>query len=83
MGTIKTTQDKLLEEVKAEGAKFGDDVKYLADFTSGCKKFDPWIQKSEAKKTVGNLKPTNLEECMDALEGAKVYAYLFSAEALT
>jgi hypothetical protein len=30
--------------VEAEGAKYGDDVKYLADFTSGVKKFDPWIQ---------------------------------------
>ena len=73
--TIQTTQNKLLEEATAEGAKYGDDVKYLADFTSGCKKFDPWIQQSEAKKSVGIAKPTNLMEGQDSLDGAKVNVF--------
>lgn len=66
-------QGKLIGEVDAEGAKYGDDVKYLADFTSGVKKFDPWIQKSEAKKAVGMSKPKNLQEALDQLEDAKVF----------
>ena len=28
-------QKSLLDEVKAEGEKFGEDIKHLADFTSG------------------------------------------------
>ena len=30
---------------KTEAAKFGEDVKYLADVTNSTKKFDPWIAK--------------------------------------
>jgi hypothetical protein len=71
MDEISSVQGKLIGEVEAEGAKYGDDVKYLADFTSGVKKFDPWIQKSEAKKAVGMTKPKNLQEALDQLEDAK------------
>lgn len=67
-----STQQALLDEVKKEGAKFGDDVKYLAEFTSGVKKFDPWITKAEAKKAVGMIKPRNLQEAQDQMEDAKV-----------
>ena len=72
MDYIRSTQNALLEEVKKEGAKFGDDVKYLAEFTAGIKKFDPWIQKAEAKRAVGMIKPKNLEEGIDQMEDAKV-----------
>ena len=72
IGTIQTTFDNLLAEVKAEAQKYGEDVKYLADFTSGCKRFDPWIQQSEAKKSVGMIKPTNLEEAQGQLDSATV-----------
>ena len=72
MDTVRSTQNALLEEVKREGAKFGDDVKYLAEFTAGMKKFDPWIQKAEAKRAVGMLKPKNLDEALDQLADAKV-----------
>ena len=72
MDTVKSTQGALLTEVQAQSAKFGDDVKYLAEFTAGIKKFDPWIQKADAKRAVGMLKPKNLQEALDQLEGAKV-----------
>jgi hypothetical protein len=70
--TVKSTQDALLDEVKAEGAKFGDDVKYLAELTSGYKKLNPWITKSEAKRAVGMIKPGNFGEAQDQFEDAKV-----------
>ena len=70
--TIKTTLDGLCAEVKTECEKYGEDVKYLADFTSACKKFEPWIEKSEAKKTTGMVKPTNLQEALDQLADANV-----------
>merc|ERR1719167_1682451 len=41
INTVVSTLGALFDEVKTEGAKYGDDVKYLADFTSGCKKFEP------------------------------------------
>ena len=72
MNEIQDIQGKLIAEVDAEGAKYGDDVKYLADFTGGIKKFDPWIQKSEAKKSVGMFKPKDLQEALDQLEDATV-----------
>ena len=77
MDTVKSTQGELLEEVKKQSAKFGDDVKYLAEFTAGVKKFDPWIQKAEAKKAVGMPKPKNLEEATDQLADAKVNKSVF------
>jgi len=68
--TIAATFSSLFTEVETEGKKFGDDVNYLAAFTSGCKKFEPWIQQSEAKKSVGMVKPTNLGEAQDQLNSA-------------
>merc|ERR1712223_343029 len=73
MDAVKSTQGALLEEVKKEGAKFGDDVKYLAKFTAGIKKFDPWIQKADAKSAVGMLKPKNLQEALDQMSDAKAW----------
>ena len=58
--------------MKAEGAKYGEDVKYLADLTSAFKKFEPWIAQSEAKKGGGMQQPSNLEEALDHLAAAKV-----------
>ena len=72
INTVVSTLGALFEEVKTEGAKYGDDVKYLADFTSGCKKFEPWIEKSEAKKSVGMVKPKDWQGALDQLEDAKV-----------
>ena len=72
MDAVKTTQTALLTEVQEQSAKFGDDVKYLAEFTAGMKKFEPWIQKADAKRAVGMLKPKNLQEALDQLEGANV-----------
>ena len=72
INTVVSTLGGLFDEVKTEGAKYGEDVKYLADFTSGCKKFEPWIEKSEAKKSVGMAKPKDLQEALDTLADAKV-----------
>ena len=67
----------MLKEVKTECEKYGEDVKYLADFTSGVKKFEPWIEKSDAKRTVGMVKPANLTEANDQLADAKVNTLQF------
>jgi hypothetical protein len=57
-------------------------VKYLADFTGAMKKFEPWIAKSEAKKTAGMVKPTNLQEAQDQLAAAQVIRCGFSSKCL-
>ena len=72
MSNVQSTQGALLEEIMKESIKFGDDVKYLAEFTSGMKKFEPWITKAEAKKAQGMPKPNNLEEAQDYLSYSKV-----------
>lgn len=68
---ITKTQQNLLSEVKKEGEKFGEDVKHLADFASSQKKFSPWVEKAEEKKSKGLKKPSNLNEAIDLLTDAK------------
>merc|ERR1712013_510419 len=61
MDTVKDALTALNTESETEAAKFGEDVKYLADVTNSTKKFDPWIAKSEEKvKKVKNA--SSLEE---------------------
>ena len=57
MSAVSEAQSTLNAEAESEAAKFGEDVKYLADFTNSTKKFEPWIKKAEEK--VDNL---NFEE---------------------
>lgn len=45
MDTVKGALSALNTESETEAAKFGEDVKYLADVTNSTKKFDPWIAK--------------------------------------
>jgi len=52
----------LNSEAETEAAKFGEDVKHLADVTNSCKKFDPWIKKSEERVKTGMKKAGSLEE---------------------
>lgn len=72
LGVVRETQGKLYDEIKTECSKYGDDVKYLADFTAGVKKFDPWIQMSEAKNKAGMKKPVDLEQATTEYNNAKV-----------
>jgi len=71
INTTQATFDALHKEVKTECEKYGEDIEFLATFTSGCKKFEPWIEKSDAKRAVGMIKPSNLTEATDQLEDAK------------
>ena len=41
----RKSKNLLLRQMITEAAKFGEDVKYLADVTNSTKKFDPWIAK--------------------------------------
>ena len=42
---VRRSKNLLLKQMITEAAKFGEDVKYLADVTNSTKKFDPWIAK--------------------------------------
>ena len=42
---VRRSKNFLLRQMITEAAKFGEDVKYLADVTNSTKKFDPWIAK--------------------------------------
>ena len=52
----------LNSEADTEAAKFGEDVKHLADVTNSNKKFEPWIKKSEEKVKAGMKKAGSLED---------------------
>lgn len=73
MDEVNSFLDKLNTEAETEAAKFGEDVKYLADFTNSSKKFEPWINKSESKVKAGLGKPNNLEEALTLLEECKIF----------
>ena len=45
--------------------------KYM-DWFQGCKKFEPWIATSEARKSRGMAKPKNLQEALDQLAEVQV-----------
>jgi len=62
MDAVKGLLEGLNSESETEAAKFGEDVKYLADVTNSTKKFDPWIAKSEAKVKAGLPKAASLDE---------------------
>lgn len=71
METVKSNLSDLNTESETEAAKFGEDVKYLADVTNSTKKFDPWIAKSEAKVKAGMKKADSLEEGKELLAETK------------
>jgi len=62
MDGVKGNLTDLNTQQEAEAAKFGEDVKHLADFTNSNKKFNPWIEKSETKVKSGMRKVDSLEE---------------------
>jgi predicted nuclease with TOPRIM domain len=70
--SVRSELNKLDEEVKAECAKFSEDVKYWAEFQTGIKAFSPWLKKAEDRKNEGMKKPTSLVEACEILGDAKV-----------
>jgi len=67
MATVFTLLSALNDQSEAEAAKFGEDVKHLADVTNSTKKFEPWIKKSEAKVKEGMKKAASLGEATTLL----------------
>jgi len=74
MDTVQSALATLNTEAESEAAKFGEDVKFLADFTNSTKKFDPWIATAKAKVQAGLGKPNNLEEALKMLDECKAFA---------
>jgi len=73
MDTTRQQLDDLNSESETEAAKFGEDVKYLAEVTNSTKKFDPWIKRSEERVKAGLKKAENLEEGHKLLEEVKAW----------
>ena len=58
-------------ESETEAAKFGEDVKHLADVTNSVKKFDPWIKKSDERVKAGMKKAGSLPEAEQLMDDLK------------
>jgi len=71
MASVEGALSALNSESETEAAKFGEDVKYLADVTNSTKKFDPWIAKSEGKVKSGMKNAASLEEGKTLMEEVK------------
>merc|ERR1719283_707103 len=68
---VRQELNKLDDEVKAECAKFSEDVKYWAEFQTGIKAFDPWLRGAEKRKLEGLATPTSLIEACEILGDSK------------
>merc|ERR1712106_133415 len=68
---VRSTLDALEEEASAECAKFGEDVKFWAEFQTGIKVFEPWMKNSETRKAEGLRKPASLVEACEILGDSK------------
>merc|ERR1719266_1698833 len=60
-------------DIKAECAKFSEDVKYFAEFQTGIKAFEPWMKKVEQKITEGLVQPRSLIESCEVLGMCKTF----------
>merc|ERR1711981_974227 len=69
--TVRAELNKLDEEIKAECAKFSEDVKYFAEFQTGIKAFDPWMKRAEQRIIDGLKQPKSLVEACEVLGDSK------------
>jgi len=74
MDAVKEKLTDLNSQSETEAAKFGEDVKHLADVTNSTKKFNPWVEKSEAKVKAGMRKADTLEDGKVLLEEINKWA---------
>merc|ERR1711992_529543 len=68
---VRDELNKLDAEIKAECAKFSEDVKYFAEFQTGIKAFDPWMKKAEQRIIDGLKQPKSLVEACEILGDSK------------
>merc|ERR1712158_246588 len=68
---VRDELNKLDAEIKAECAKFSEDVKYFAEFQTGIKAFDPWMKKAEQRIIDGLKQPKSLVEACEVLGDSK------------
>jgi len=71
---LKKVRDEITRldtEIKAECAKFSEDVKYFAEFQTGIKVFDPWMKKVEQRILDGLNQPKSLVEACEILGDSK------------
>jgi len=68
---VRQELNKLDEEVKAECAKFSEDVKYFAEYQTGIKAFDPWLKLAESRRAAGLTTPQSLVQACQVLGDSK------------
>merc|ERR1712088_1187243 len=68
---VRDELNKLDAEIKAECAKFSEDVKYFAEFQTGIKAFDPWMKRAEQRIIDGLKQPKSLVEACEVLGDSK------------
>jgi len=68
---VRDELNKLDAEIKAECAKFSEDVKYFAEFQTGIKAFDPWMKRAEQRIIDGLKQPKSLVEACEILGDSK------------
>ena len=72
LGTVRGELNTLDADIKAECARFSEDVKYFAEFQTGVKAFEPWMKKAEVRINDGLVQPRSLIESCETLGTCKV-----------
>jgi len=73
LGGVRAELNNLDGDIKAECARFSEDIKYFAEFTTGIKAFEPWMRKVEQKITDGLVQPRSLIESCEVLGMCKTF----------
>ena len=72
LSTVRSELNNLDGDIKAECARFSEDIKYFAEFQTGVKAFEPWMKKAETKINDGLIQPKSLIESCEVLGECKV-----------
>ena len=77
LGTVRGELNTLDADIKAECARFSEDVKYFAEFQTGVKAFEPWMKKAEVRINDGLVQPRSLIESCETLGTCKVSPFVY------
>jgi len=63
----------LQTKVKQETANFSEDVKYWAEYRTGIREFQPWLENAEVESNQGLGKPASLPEALELFDKISLF----------
>jgi len=63
----------LQSKVKTETSNFSEDVKFWAEYRTGIREFNPWLNKAESESSEGLGKPSSLPEALELYDKISLF----------